>query len=776
MSTSKTALGKLTIAATAFRSYARSGWQAIPLHRPDDTSKDKAGRTRKDGKRPIHPNWTARTYDADAVIALCAKQGRNMGIRLSDRQLVVDVDPRNGGAEGFDALCAALGVDRTQYPTVITGSGGLHLYMTLPDGIRVVDTLKDYAGVEFKSLGRQVVSAGSIHPDTGQRYEWDAFTPPLADAPTAPAALIEAITRPERTGEAIGGGQYSQEQIAFALSKLNAEDFREHTDWLRLMMAAHHASNGDARDEWIEFSTSDPQYAEDAELIGRRWDSLHADSEAGRITHRTLAKILADADAGDAIVADKAERADDFDELAEAAADDMDFETPEKLPAKLAGVNSDNIDDMFNVVNIGSKARVLYWGKSPIDSNVRVPEFFTFDEFGKVLSNKSVLVDHKVTRDGEEKIESKRVPLAKWWLTRRDRYTYDGLVFDAAKEPVSEEDEINLWRGFGVREAEGDWSLLDAHMRDNIAGGNDTYYQYIRRWTAWGFQNPTRLAEVALVLASGGKGTGKGVFGRAVYRIYGAHGLHISNRAHLMGKFNAHFMQASYLFCDEALWPGYKEDEGVLKSLITEPVIPIEPKGLNMFMMPSALKVLMASNSKWIVPASGDERRYAVFEVSEAHKQDHVYFGRIVDQLKNGGLGAMLHDLRKLDLEGWHPRMEVPETDALREQKERTLAPELKWLAGYLDSGVLDYQHSKHPHVVEAGAFYDHARRTVDALRRWTDIEFAKFLKDWGATRKRSNGSWWRFPPLPEMRAAWHVKMPWWPDFDEDAGKWGGAL
>jgi hypothetical protein len=59
------------------------------------------------------------------------------------------------------------------------------------------------------------------------------------------------------------------------------------------MCACHHASGGDARNEFIEWSLSDPQYANDADIIGRRWDSLHKDKSGG-ITYRTLNHILAE--------------------------------------------------------------------------------------------------------------------------------------------------------------------------------------------------------------------------------------------------------------------------------------------------------------------------------------------------------------------------------------------------------------------------------------------------------------------------------------------------
>jgi hypothetical protein len=58
---------------------------------------------------------------------------------------------------------------------------------------------------------------------------------------------------------------------------------------------------------------------------------------------------------------------------------------------------------------------------------------------------------------------------------------------------------------------------------------------------------------------------------------------------------------------------------------------------VNAFQVLNALKIIMASNEKWVVPASGNERRYAVFDVAGARKQDHAYFKRIQDQLDDGG-------------------------------------------------------------------------------------------------------------------------------------------
>ena len=38
-------------------------------------------------------------------------------------------------------------------------------------------------------------------------------------------------------------------------------------------------------------------------------------------------------------------------------------------------------------------------------------------------------------------------------------------------------------------------------------------------------------------------------------------------------------------------------------------------------------------------------------------------------QLRGGGLAGMLHELKRRDITGWHPRDSIPQTQALVEQK-----------------------------------------------------------------------------------------------------------
>jgi hypothetical protein len=317
-------------------------------------------------------------------------------------------------------------------------------------------------------------------------------------------------------------------------------------------------------------------------------------------------------------------------------------------------------------------------------------------------------------------------------------------------------DKLNLWQGWAVKPQPGSWALMKNHIEEVIAAGNPVSADYIIRWVAWMFQNPGTRAEVVLVLR-GGQGTGKGAFVSPLVDIFGQHAFHISSTEHLVGRFNAHLIDCSLLYADEAFWPGNKTALGRFKALITEKRITAEKKFVDMLMVDNALHIIKASNENWVVPADMDDRRCAVFDVSKKYKQTKSYFEPLFAEIENGGKAAMLHDLLALDLGSWHPRDNVPKTAALNEQQMLSLSDEDQWIFGLLEDGELPS--GRYPSDTKAGRvtsalLFEHARTTVPGLRNHSDHKFARLLKKWGCT-KTTHPRGWQFPPLPEMRARW---------------------
>lgn len=728
----------------------------IPLHKPDDRRDGKPL-----GKVPLKTNWRiAAPLSVDEAKAHMEIGGGNVGVRLARSQLVVDVDPRNfaTGVDSLERLQISLGVDFDSFPVVETGGGGRHFYMLKPVEAEVVGQLREFPGVEFKTKGRQVVAPGSIHPDTGSVYRWDALSVPLSEIRGAPEALLSAIAKPAAIKAQAVAGARSPEVLGQLLALLDAGEFADHDEWLRIMMASHHATAGAGRQEFIEWSISDPAYAHDADAIGRRWDSLKSGGAAA-VTEATLFKAIRDAGQGDALNAIIA--SDDFAEVVE------DSAPSRPVPPKLAEVNARHFT-------------VLTAGKYLVGRESICPHFghVVVEWFPDVAVQKHLNASTVTLEDGT------RRPLGTWWIKHEGRRQYDGVVFDptpGAKHPGL----YNLWRGWSVAPVKGDWSLMQRLLRDVLCAGDQASFEYVLRWAAYMVQHPNSPAEVALVF-KGRKGIGKGTFLRALKDLAGQHGRQVAQAEHFTGKFNEHLADTILLFVDEGLWAGDRKLEGALKNLITEPVLTFEGKHKPVVSGPNRLHVVIASNEDWVVPASDDERRFAVFEAdSEAHRNlPPGFFGDVRRQMERGGLAAMLFDLAGMPLGGWHPRSDIPVTRALTEQKVQSFRsdPIAFWWYRALEDGflpvgdvwdnALDIDSEGKAGLVHA---VQHQAAVMKKRAEFTKTALARFLGKVGvdvSARDRKGGKVWRIPALPDARAAfeaWVGGPIGWDEGDEQA-------
>ena len=440
-----------------------------------------------------------------------------------------------------------------------------------------------------------------------------------------------------------------------------------------------------------------------------------------------------------------------------------------KLADEIARLN-----EQHAVIMINGKVRVACWEPSRINKGIMIAKFASVADMKNFYSNKRVRV-------GSDE-DSKSVPVFDLWMRSRDRATVIGVTMDPTAGRIVD-GQLNLCRGLAVEPKQGDWSLLRRHIEEVVCRGVRAHMDYVIKWLAWRLQHPTTPPEVALVM-SGLKGTGKGLLGRALCRIFGAHAIHISDRKHLAGSFNAHMLQACMVFADEAYWPGDKAAEGNLKRLITEPTLFVELKGVDAYEVPNHTATIIAGNEEWLVPASDDERRYAAFRVADHHKQDGDYFKPLFAEMNNGGLEAFLFDALAMDLGDWHPREDIPQTDALKAQQEVSSDPHDRWLGAILEAGVLPFSvlddgiekrvvHDRKPDMARSELLWKHATRQP-GLAHWTQPAFWRYLSDHGVSRgqREAKGNMRTFPPLPEMRKAWLARHPWWPPFDDMDEHW----
>ena len=445
---------------------------------------------------------------------------------------------------------------------------------------------------------------------------------------------------------------------------------------------------------------------------------------------------------------------------------------PTLTPGAFVAVDPDSplidLNEKFAAIgDVGGKCLVLGWQTSKVDDQIQVPSFQTFKAFSERFAHKYVMVRKP---KGEQWVEEP-AQMGSTWLKWRQRRSFEGIDLIPNGDKVLHGNVLNLWTGFGVPAVPGSWDRMKEHIGLVLARGDADALAYIVKWAAWAVQHPGEAAQAALVFR-GAKGAGKGTFAHALRRIFGQHGLHVSHSKHMTGSFNAHLRQCLLLYADEAFWAGDKQGESTLKALITEPVMMIEQKGVDATQWRNRLHVVMTANAEWVVPASGDERRYAVFNVDEARKQKESYFEPLYQEMEHGGLSAMLCDLQNMDLGTWHPR-KIVQTEALQQQKLRSLDPRLEWFEGLLQDGILPPSTKEQPSTIATPYLLDHARVSTPRLRDISATAIGIFLRSMGCVKMHlKGGNGWKFEPLNEARMRWETRFGSWA-WDLEAREWG---
>ncbi|MFN7109677.1 MAG: DUF5906 domain-containing protein [Brevundimonas sp.] len=528
---------------------------------------------------------------------------KNVGVRLRDTDLVIDVDPRNfvGGVDSFADLAVDFGLPDA--PFVRTGGGGFHHYFRKPTGLAVVNALASYPGVEFKSLGRQVVAAGSVHPNgRPYRLDDDVLALSLRDAPEATTALLDAIARPSVTASATGSGEITPVQLERLLSKLDVTAYNgRHDDWLAIMMAAHHGTDGAGVDEFVAWSLGDADYAGDEDRIRGRWASLSI--RPGGVTLATLLKALSDAGHGafiDAML--RAPAAEDF-------PNDID------LPAEPAKHKSMAVwDDWVWVVEPYQFVRRSDTAK------------FRTEQWKSLYAN--------LKPDGD-------ILNAIWKNNVRMR-KFEKLVYlpETDEFPDGEDGgRYNIWRRSGVEAVPGDVSVFLDHMAYLFP--DEAERAHVLDYLALLVQRPADKIHFAL-LVRGMQGTGKSWIGNLMERIVGSRNTVRPSNDEVTSRWTAWMEGAQLAVIEELMTLGRREVANRLKPAITDPTIRIEEKNCAIYSIPNCLNFLCFTNHEDALPIEHGDRRWLVV-FSPAVKRDEAYYRRLFGYLDDGGAAFVKH-------------------------------------------------------------------------------------------------------------------------------------
>jgi hypothetical protein len=405
------------------------------------------------------------------------------------------------------------------------------------------------------------------------------------------------------------------------------------------------------------------------------------------------------------------------------------------------------------VIMLGGKCVILNEEEDPIHKWKTI-SFSSPADFKLKYENRTVRVGDNYVNAG------------KGWLKHRDRRQYSGLVFAPSQSVPG---HYNLWQGFAITPKPGDCDLMLDHIRMNICGNNEELFRYVLGWMAQAAQEPARRPGTALVFR-GKQGTGKGILCVQFGSLFGPHFIHVTHSRHLVGNFNAHLKDALVVFADEAYWAGDKSSEGALKALVTEEWLSIEYKGKDVLRVTNHVRLMIATNHDWPVPAGLEERRFCIIDVSDARMQDTAYFETLMEQWNNGGRAAFLHYLLHYDLSGINLR-KLPQTDALIDTKLLTMSSaEQFWYEILVRGTIFEFdsewrpcmkKKNFHDSYIEYAKQAGQPRRSSETVLGKTLKKLCPHVRDSYITEQGKTERAWEFGELQQCREAFDRVMNW---------------
>jgi hypothetical protein len=278
--------------------------------------------------------------------------------------------------------------------------------------------------------------------------------------------------------------------------------------------------------------------------------------------------------------------------------------------------------------------------------------------------------------------------VSKVWMDSGLKRRYDRLRFDPSNKLAA--NEYNTWRGFAVKAAASSEhpavALFIDHCRRNVCDGDEELFKWFITFLAHIFQRPGEKPEVSLVF-KGKKGTGKTIISEIINHLIGDNSVILSDKTHATGHFNSMMEDKLMVTLEEAFWSGDKSVEGILKDIVTGRTRVITHKGAEPYKAKVYDRIVIIGNEDWLVPATADERRFAVFNIADGNQQDRKFFGAMKRGIfDEGGDAALMSYLLAWPLELGDVNC-APRTKGLDEQKLQSLNVFQRWWFSCLQEG-----------------------------------------------------------------------------------------
>lgn len=290
------------------------------------------------------------------------------------------------------------------------------------------------------------------------------------------------------------------------------------------------------------------------------------------------------------------------------------------------------------------------------------------------------------------KQQDKTEPFIKSW--KKDVYIQTKEVVDFLPPPLKcPKNTYNTFCGLEIEnvepnyDEETDIEIFLNHMF-YMCGEDKAGYDYFLKYLAHSVQQAGNIPRVAL-LFKGEQGTGKNVFLENFgERIFGENGvLQTAEMDKVIGKFsmiNNKFM----VILDEANSKDSFANSDLIKNIITCNTLPWERKGVDGIKIRNVGRYIFLSNNDTPVSIPIGDRRFVVYETSNAVKNNTTYFKKLIKAFNNDKQVRKLYDyLMSVDISDFDTVNDRPKTEAYLDIQSATIPT----VARFLEQSIYEY-------------------------------------------------------------------------------------
>ena len=222
---------------------------------------------------------------------------------------------------------------------------------------------------------------------------------------------------------------------------------------------------------------------------------------------------------------------------------------------------------------------------------------------------KNDIFAHHLIETGQQPISA-----AVEWLKWERRRTHTSLTYKPAQPPITDENEYNLWKGWGAIPVKGSVKpFMDAVK--TLFNKDKELIKWFLDWVAYPIQNPATKMLTGVLFQSVEQGTGKSSLGLAIGSMYGDNYKLVDDTQLHNGNFNEWAVNKQFILGDEVSGKDKRAESDKLKNLITRPTITINKKFQPTYDVPDCINYIFTSNHPDALNIEPDDRRFFIHRI-----------------------------------------------------------------------------------------------------------------------------------------------------------------